>query len=57
MKVKQLIKELRNMPQDLEIRLFAGDHNHEEPDEGEGTVHDVFVATNKNNETFVALKP
>ena len=55
MTVKELIKRLKKELPDLEVEMFAHDHNPERHDEGVGEVCSVWEETNDEGRTFVAL--
>ena len=60
MKVNELIKQLEALKRqglgNLPVDLFAGDHNPEQHDEGDGPLHSVEVYTDDRKRTFVALR-
>ncbi len=55
MKVKKLIRLLKQENQNLEVQQFSHDHNPEIPDEGTGYTLSVFEVTDDEGNTFVAL--
>ncbi len=55
MKVKELIRRLKQENQNLEVQQFAHDHNPEVHDEGTGYTSSVYEITDDLGETFVAL--
>ena len=55
MKVKELIKQLKQEDQNLEVRLFCHDHNPEIHDHGCGHACSVREITNDIKEIFIAI--
>lgn len=59
MKLKQLVrklqKEMKNGNGNLDVRMFAHDHDDYKYDEGTGIVDTVSVITNNADETFISL--
>jgi len=54
-KVKQLIKELKRCSPDLEVEMFAHDHDPSHLDEGSGNVQFVGEVVRENGSVIVAL--
>jgi len=57
MKVKELIKRLRDENPDLNVLMFAHDHDSAKSNEGIGEVFAAYEVTDENGYTFVALRP
>lgn len=57
MKVKELIKMLRGENPDLNVLMFAHDHDSAKSNEGIGEVFAAYEVTDENGYTFVALRP
>ena len=55
MNVKKLIKELKKQSPELNVKMFAHDHNPADSEEGDGDVFSVSEVTNENGETFICL--
>ena len=55
MKVRELIRELKNQNQNLQVQQFAHDHNPEKHDEGTGPTFSVFEYTDDTGYTVVGL--
>ena len=57
MKVKELIRRLKQEDPNLEVQQFAHDHNPENHGEGNGYTNSVCEVTDDKGETFIALLP
>ena len=55
MKVKELIRKLRAQDRDLDVYMFAHDHDPFFSNEGVGGVNSVSDETDENGKVFVAL--
>jgi hypothetical protein len=56
MKVRQLIKALKKCDPDLEVEMFAHDHDPEHIDEGTGPVQFVHEVIRDNGDRIIALE-
>lgn len=56
MRVKQLITELKKQSPELNVELFAHDHNPECADEGTGGANSVFEIMRKDGTKIVAIQ-
>jgi len=55
MKVKDLIKELKQENRELEVFLFCHDHNPKKHDNGVGPAYSVNEYTDDKGKTFIAI--
>ena len=55
MKVKQLIGALKKCNPELDVRLFAHDHDREDPEQGDGEACDCEETVNRAGEAFVSI--